>query len=141
VVEELGTRAWQAALSLVGTRFRLHGRDPAYGLDCVGLVAVAYAAAGHAVCDVPGRYRLSGPALGVAQDWLTACGAAPAEGALRAGDIALLNMGEAGQPQLHLALLGPTGAVHAHAGLRRVVLSPVISAGTLLSRWRLQSGE
>ncbi len=30
-----------AALNLIGTPFRLHGRDPATGLDCVGLVAEA----------------------------------------------------------------------------------------------------
>lgn len=31
----------EAALSLVGTRFRLHGRVAETGLDCVGLVAAA----------------------------------------------------------------------------------------------------
>jgi murein DD-endopeptidase / murein LD-carboxypeptidase len=89
------------------------------------------------VCEVPGRYRLSGPALRVAQDWLAASGAAPVEGAARAGDIALLNMAAAGPPQLHLALLGPEGAVHAHAGLRRVVLSPLPLTAQNLGCWRL----
>ena len=26
----------EAAAALVGSRFRLHGRDPATGLDCIG---------------------------------------------------------------------------------------------------------
>ncbi len=37
----------EAAESLVGIRFRLFGRDPAYGLDCVGLVAAALARSGR----------------------------------------------------------------------------------------------
>jgi hypothetical protein len=46
-----------AALNLIGTPFRLHGRDPARGLDCVGLVAEAMRRAGfHPV--PPGGYGL-----------------------------------------------------------------------------------
>jgi cell wall-associated NlpC family hydrolase len=36
-----------AAETLVGSRFRLHGRDPETGLDCVGVVAAAMAAIGQ----------------------------------------------------------------------------------------------
>ena len=36
----------QAAVQLVDTPFRLHGRDPGTGLDCVGLVSAAMAASG-----------------------------------------------------------------------------------------------
>ena len=36
-----GERAAEAAMALIGVRFRLHGRDPAFGLDCVGLAAAA----------------------------------------------------------------------------------------------------
>ena len=35
-----------AAEALIGCPFRLHGRDPAGGLDCVGLVAAAMTAIG-----------------------------------------------------------------------------------------------
>lgn len=129
--------AWQAALSLIGTPFRLHGREPGTGLDCVGLVAAAYRSAGLAVEGVPERYRLSGPAPDVAAAWLAEGGAVPVAGAVAAGDIALADLGTGGRRQLHLLLLGPTGAaVHAHAGLRRVVWSPEV-AGVMLGRWRV----
>ena len=47
----------RAARALVGARFRLHGRDPATGLDCVGLVAAALAAMGRRV-PAPAGYAL-----------------------------------------------------------------------------------
>ena len=31
----------EAAVAFAGTRFRLHGRDPETGLDCIGLLAAA----------------------------------------------------------------------------------------------------
>ena len=37
-----------AARALVGVPFRLQGRDPVLGLDCVGLVGAAMRAAGYA---------------------------------------------------------------------------------------------
>ena len=30
------------ARSLIGTRFRAQGRDPQFGLDCLGLAMIAY---------------------------------------------------------------------------------------------------
>ncbi|MBC7159085.1 MAG: peptidoglycan endopeptidase, partial [Porphyrobacter sp.] len=47
----------EAALALVGVRFRLHGRDPTRGLDCVGVVVAALAAVGR-VAHLPARYSL-----------------------------------------------------------------------------------
>lgn len=141
----LGARAWHAARTLVGVRFRLHGRDPATGLDCVGLVAAAYAAAGWPVAGVPDRYRLSGPAPDVAALWLAACGAVPVEDAPSAGDILLVDMssagGEGGRQQLHLLLLGPEGAIHAHAGLGRVVWSPAVPVRSGSRRFRINGQE
>jgi murein DD-endopeptidase / murein LD-carboxypeptidase len=136
----LGARAWDAALRLVGTPFRLHGRDPASGLDCVGLVAAAYAFAGHAPSPVPNRYRLSGPEPDIAARWLSASGAMHVQDA-EVGDIGLCDMSHGARRQLHLMLLGPGGAVQAHAGLRRVVISPVPASGVLLGRWRIFEQE
>ena len=51
-----------AAESLVGTRFRLHGRDPDTGLDCVGLLAASLAAIGRAA-PLPNGYRLRARSL------------------------------------------------------------------------------
>ena len=46
-----------AAESLVGTRFRLHGRDPDTGLDCVGLLAASLAAKEAATAPPAKRTR------------------------------------------------------------------------------------
>lgn len=129
-----GAAVWAAALALVGTRFRLHGRDPATGLDCVGLVAAAHRAAGHGPAWVPDRYALHGPGEDAARRWLAAAGLVAVTGLRAAGDVALCDMGLG---QLHLLLLGPAGQVHAHAGLRRVVLMPGDVPGRLIGRWRL----
>lgn len=52
-----GTALAAAAASFVGAPFRLHGRDPARGLDCVGLVAAALAATGRPA-RAPSGYRM-----------------------------------------------------------------------------------
>jgi cell wall-associated NlpC family hydrolase len=129
----------RAAAALAGVPFRLHGRDPRHGLDCIGLFAAAMASCGRPV-QVPGGYalRLSNPA-----DWLPdprSYGFQPAdEPCLPApylpGDVVMLSPGPA---QLHLAIRGPDKCwVHAHAGLRRVVLQPRLPPGELLGHWRL----
>ena len=51
----------KAAEELVGTPFRLHGRTPAAGVDCVGLVACALKHGGvpcGGAVDPPGGYGL-----------------------------------------------------------------------------------
>ncbi|MGB3625580.1 MAG: hypothetical protein WA989_07125, partial [Henriciella sp.] len=42
-----------AARALIGTPFRLHGRDPASGIDCVGLVHCALLAIGRRPPPLP----------------------------------------------------------------------------------------
>ena len=73
-----GAKLARAAMALVGCRFRLHGRDPASGLDCVGVLHAALASCGRSV-SLPDTYtlRLRDPA-----PWLpdpAACGFGPAE--------------------------------------------------------------
>ena len=99
----------------IGTRFRLHGRDPQSGLDCVGLIAFAYDRA-----DVPTGYSLRG---GTPEGWAALLDgfAARRAGAAEAGDILLLHAGPA---QFHLGLWSGTSLIHADAGLRRVVELP-----------------
>ena len=105
-----------AARGCVGARFRPHGRDPAWGLDCVGVAAIAFER------EVVGDYRMRGGELADiearARD-LRLCRIAPDVAA--AGD--LVAIAEAGD-QLHLAVLTERGFVDAHAGLRRVVETP-----------------
>jgi cell wall-associated NlpC family hydrolase len=131
-VDERGERIFAEARRLVGTRFRLHGRDPAFGLDCVGLALVAARRAGAAV-TAPDRYALVG---GSAESWaeaLVRCGL-DRVAAAGAGDIVLI---DCGRRQFHLAVAGPTSAVHAHRGLGRVVETPGLPAGALVGAWRV----
>lgn len=114
------------ASALVGARFRLHGREAATGLDCVGVVALASG------LDAPTGYALRG---GSAEGWaalLDRAGLARV-GSTRAGDVVLA---EAGAGQFHLVVLTETGFVHADAGLRRVVERPGAVPWPLVGTWR-----
>lgn len=125
-----------AAEGLCGAPFRLHGRDPATGLDCVGLAAVALERCGRAVV-APAGYALR--ALSVAP--LLAC--AERNGFVRhdalapskTGDLVLLRLSPI---QAHLAIVVVGGRfVHAHAGLGRVVVERAPLPGVPIARWRL----
>ena len=126
----------EAALALVGTRFRLHGRDPATGLDCIGLLEAALAQIGRPV-QLPQGYRLR---LANLDRWLpepATLGFVACEGPPQSGDVLLLAPAPS---QYHLAIaLGANHFVHAHAGLRRVVSEPGCPAGAVLHHWRLLS--
>jgi cell wall-associated NlpC family hydrolase len=123
-----------AALALVGCPFRLHGRDPATGLDCVGLVAAALAAIGVRPV-VPGGYALRN--LDIAQ-WLPLAersGLRPTSGPVRTGDVMLIALPTC---QHHLVIaVGAASVVHAHAGLRRVVRQPLDPAWQIAARWHV----
>lgn len=124
----------QAAAGFIGAPFRLHGRSPELGLDCIGLVAVSLKAIGVSACP-PSGYAIRNHSIG---RWL-ACAARSAltevSGTIRAGDILLVQPGPA-QHHLMIAVRAPD-AIHAHAGLRRVVrqrLAPELELG---AHWRL----
>jgi cell wall-associated NlpC family hydrolase len=121
------SRVVDAALAAVGARFRLHGRDAATGLDCVGLAALALRAGGYAG-PVPTGYRLRG-AVPVA---LLDAAMARCDGA-RAGDLLLFRSGPG---QAHLAVRTAGGFVHADAGLGRVVERPGEAPWPLVAAWR-----
>ena len=121
------------AMEIVGAPFKLGGRYPHSGLDCVGVVG--FVLADHLGSEpLPHDYALRGEYL----DRITAFfdrhtfqrleNAGP-----KSGDILLC------QPsvrQFHLAVVVDHGAVHAHAGLRRVVLSPLPLPWALTGHWR-----
>lgn len=123
-----------AAERLVGVPFRLHGRDPERGLDCVGLVAAALAATGRVV-RAPTGYRLRPGCIDGFLEAAERSGLIDAEGPAAPGDVLLVRAGPA---QPHLVVAASWGDfVHAHAGLGRVVLTPPPLGWPVERRWRL----
>jgi len=126
---------------LVGTPFRLHGRDPAAGLDCVGLVAAAFDAIGIGF-HPPDRYGLRNRTI---TPLLALLGDVPArrlglsDRSSQTGDIVL---GALGSSQNHVVILSggfaghASSFIHAHAGLRRVVRTPGDIPWPIIARWR-----
>ena len=107
-----------AAEALVGTPFRLHGRNPETGLDCVGLVGAALTASGRRV-RYPFGYRLRNATIHRWLGFAKANGLLPVEGPVLPGDVLLTQPGPA-QYHLIVAIAGDR-VVHAHAGRNRVV--------------------
>lgn len=125
----------RAARALVGAPFRPHGRDPATGLDCLG-VLVAACGAGMAV---PGRPPLRSRRPPPAAEIAFALGLQPADMPIRAGDVVLTRPGPF---QHHIAIAtAPDRFVHAHAGLRRVVEGPLPGDWPLAGHWRFNHGD
>lgn len=118
------------AEALLGAPFRLGGRDPATGLDCVGLVASALGGA-----EAPCGYALRNSAIDRHLAFAARAGFQPAAGPLERGDLILASPGPA---QHHLLVaLAPNRFVHAHAGLRRVALHAGPLPWPERARWRL----
>lgn len=123
-----------AALALVGTRFRLNGRDPGSGLDCLGVVAASLAAVGRPA-PLPRQFSLRCRGEPDVEALVAPTGLVPACGAVAAGDVLLVRCSPV---QLHLLVAtAPDRYVHAHAGLRRVVLGPRDPAWAVARHWRL----
>jgi cell wall-associated NlpC family hydrolase len=120
-----------AARACVGTRFRLHGRTPGLGLDCVGVVLVAAAAVPLTLPALP-AYRLLGPLPDIAAV-LNGIGATHTSDAA-SGDILVIAPAPG---QRHFGIVTPSGLVHAHAGLGRVVEGPIDPAWQVVQAWRL----
>lgn len=123
-----GERVLAAAETLVGVRFRAQGRDPAWGLDCVGLVAVALERAG-AVVRVPCDYALG---CGVLPGFVLPDDVVVCDGAA-AGDVLLCRVSAA---QLHLAVRARDGIIHADAQARRVVARSGAVPWAIERAWR-----
>lgn len=128
---------WAAAEALVGARFRLQGREAATGLDCVGVIMAAHAAAGVRL-TVLDDYALRGFGLQRAEAALACAGFDRVKSMIVPGEVGLFALPAR---QLHLALLAPGRLIHADAGLRRVVIAPAARLPEAASRWRWNFGE
>jgi cell wall-associated NlpC family hydrolase len=124
----------RAARALIDVPYRCNGRDPATGLDCLGVVAAALAAIGRAA-SLPPRSTLRRRNLPEIGAIARAAGLDDADGAVEPGDILLVRCSPV---QWHaLVAVATERFVHAHAGLRRVVLSPADRTWTHAGHWRL----
>ncbi|KHL24537.1 hypothetical protein PK98_11115 [Croceibacterium mercuriale] len=129
-----GDRIAAAAADLIGARFKLNGRDPQTGLDCVGVVLAALAVTGRTAPPLP-PYSMRRTQLTPFDRLATGQGLRAVDGRSEAGDVLVFRTGPA---QWHAAIALPCGQiVHAHAALRRVVGSPVPPDWTIVRHWRL----
>ena len=126
--DEIVARARQC----VGAPFRAQGRRPEWGLDCIGLAAVATGR-----LEVPADYPLRGGSAERRERELGRAGFR-LMGERRPGDLLVM---QAGPGQLHLGILTDSGIVHADAGLRRVVERPGAVPWPLLSAWRVSEED
>lgn len=124
-----------AAEALVGTPFRLHGRDPASGLDCLGVLNASLAALGLP-SHLPTGYRLRMRSLPDFGSFVAGCGLVAVAGDIAPGDAVMVRIGPV---QFHVLVAGNQGCfIHAHAGLRRVVSGEMPPASSIVGHWRLR---
>lgn len=128
-----GRQFAHAARSLLGVRYRLHGRDRETGVDCVGLAYLALSLAGRKTAPLR-DYGLRNRDYRRFLDAFEEAGFAPTHEDIAPGDIVLVHPGPA---QVHLLIAtGPHSFVHAHAGLGRVVEVMQPHGWPELGRWR-----
>lgn len=123
-----------SARTLIGVPFRLHGRAPDLGLDCVGLVAIAY----HLTSNVPTGYGLRSRDLSHWERIIRAQGFARRHAHWRRGDLLAVRPGPA---QIHLGVWTGDSLIHADAGLGRIVETPGIPRWPVLSAWLRRLGR
>ena len=123
----------ERAESQLGVPFRLHGRAPGRGLDCIGFAAYSLFGA-PGLSEIPASYRIRGHY----EDWLTT--ELQNLGLIRQsldesrglGDLIVFRPAAR---QVHLGIVARGGIVHAHAGLRKIVVTPN-PPGSVIGHWR-----
>ncbi|MEL7218569.1 MAG: NlpC/P60 family protein [Pseudomonadota bacterium] len=133
-MSDRGTKLGAAAREFVGAPFKLHGRDPQTGLDCIGLVLVSLERSGISTKN-PAGYALKNRTIGKWLAYADEAGLALVGDAIAPGDVLLVSPG----PHQHHILIAQSqaSAIHAHAGLRRVVEEPLARELKPLAQWRL----
>lgn len=125
----------EAAAALVGCRFRLHGLDPASGLDCVGLVYASLVSMGrHPVA--PRGYGLRNLSIDHWLEFAERSGLEPAGEGPGPDQVLLVDLGY-GQHHLMIST-GEDEVIHAHAGLSRVVKHRRDPASRVRARWQVR---
>lgn len=123
----------EAAESLVGCPFRLYGRDPRHGVDCVGLVSCALETVGRSL--LVQDYGLRNCTIKRHLSAASLAGLEEVTGRTKAGDIFLFCLSMA---QYHLGIISSRNSlVHAHAGLKRVVTTPLPLSWRVERQWRV----
>jgi murein DD-endopeptidase / murein LD-carboxypeptidase len=120
------------ARALVGTPYRAQGRDPVFGLDCVGLVLSAFSLP---IDMVRADYRLRGNYRAAAIQAILSRFRRVARKEVRPGDLLALLVAD---DQLHFVVLTNGSFVHADARLRRVVETPGWPEWELIGAYRLR---
>lgn len=121
------------ARALIGVRFRPQGRSVEAGLDCIGVVAMAFGLTG-----VRSDYRLRASKADEVNRAFYDGGFEPIS-ATEAGPGDVLVV-QAGFRQLHVVILTPDGYLHGDAGLRRVAEVPGTVGWPVLRAWRASVG-
>ena len=130
----LRERFAREAEALVGCPYRLHGREPNTGLDCIGLATYALARCGIPV-SVSASYSLRNLSIDQLIEKAELDILRLSAGAPHRGDIVLVRPGPA---QHHLLIAtGPHCFVHAHAGIRRVVHQRGTPGWPITHHWQL----
>ena len=125
-----------AVEALVGSPFRLHGRDPATGLDCIGVLVHAMKSIELPVV-LPDAYPVRSSAAPAIAGFARDSGFAPATGDRVPGDVLFAQVGPV---QYHLLIVASDGrCVHAHAGLGRVVIGELPATWKVVGHWRLDT--
>jgi cell wall-associated NlpC family hydrolase len=129
-----GKELARAAAQLIGVPFRLHGRDPATGLDCIGLVHASLIVIDRKPRS-PEGYRLRNGDISAWLCFAELSGFGKVSGPFQEGDLILSTPGPG---QHHLTVFeGRQTFIHAHAGLGRVVRQTISLSDPVLSHWRL----
>lgn len=135
-MSDTGTRIADAAAAMLGTKFRMHGRHPVLGLDCVGLVACALQQSG-CIVEIPQGYRLRNSSIESLLAQAASSALAETQDKPLPGDIVLTIPGPA---QHHLLVTEtPRAFIHADAGLGRVVRTFAPLPWPIIKRWRAAS--
>lgn len=123
------------AMSLCGTSFRLHGRDQAEGLDCIG-VADQCLLSIDLDSGVPNGYSVRGGSEETITAFMADIGFERfgPESRLREGDFVLVRPSPV---QWHFLIRAQNGFVHAHGGLGKVVFCPGDAPWSIVSIFRL----